>query len=170
MRTFDAKTMIRVNDVRELAKHVPYQNKPGCRRYWVEDVSGGTADKFELVVQEYQPCKLDNGEVIDWFWKNIKTIAITHDTSIPDVKNKIGDMGAYGPTFDRADISMLTIPLRAARELVGLTMRKASTLSDTPYRTWQNWETEGHRNARRTPGIVFSWLELYRQAQVRREP
>lgn len=50
--------------------------------------------------------------------------------------------------------------LRAAREAAGLSMKKAAELSDTPYRTWQSWETEG-RDGRRPPGIAFSWLALW---------
>ena len=31
----------------------------------------------------------------------------------------------------------------------------------TPYATWQVWEAEGTKNARRPPPIAFAWLELY---------
>lgn len=50
--------------------------------------------------------------------------------------------------------------LRAAREAAGISMKKAAELSDTPYRTWQSWETEG-KDGRRPPGIAFKWLELW---------
>lgn len=51
--------------------------------------------------------------------------------------------------------------LRAARESAGISMKKAAELSDTSYRTWQSWETEG-KDGRRPPGIAFKWLELWK--------
>jgi len=54
--------------------------------------------------------------------------------------------------------------LRQARKSAGLSMALAARLSGTPYTTWQGWEAkEGRQNARRPPGIAFTWLELYRQ-------
>jgi len=56
--------------------------------------------------------------------------------------------------------------LREAREAAGLSMAEVSRLTDTPYTTWQGWETEeGKKNARRPPGIAFAWLELYRKVE-----
>ena len=56
--------------------------------------------------------------------------------------------------------------LREAREAAGLSMKQAAEESQTPYRTWQSWETEGC-GGRRPPGIAFSWLALWtKQHQV----
>ena len=51
--------------------------------------------------------------------------------------------------------------LRGARRKAGLSMAEAARLTGTPYATWQGWEAEGTKNARRTPPIVFAWLGLY---------
>jgi len=107
MRVFDENTMIRINDVRELAKKIRYENKPGGRRYWVRDSTCGKADAFNLELQEYQPFTLDTGEVIDWGWNCVEIIASSHNTSLPNDRNTIGGIGAYGTTFDRADIAVL---------------------------------------------------------------
>ena len=51
--------------------------------------------------------------------------------------------------------------LREVRLSTGLSIKQASELSRTPYRTWQGWEYQEGPNARRAPGIAFAWLELY---------
>jgi len=58
-------------------------------------------------LQEYQPFTLDTGEVIDWGWNCVEIIASSHNTSLPNDRNTIGGIGAYGTTFDRADIAVL---------------------------------------------------------------
>lgn len=47
--------------------------------------------------------------------------------------------------------------LRDARKAAGLSMAEAARLTETPYRTWQNWED----GTRRVPGWPFPWLEMY---------
>lgn len=49
--------------------------------------------------------------------------------------------------------------LKEAREATGLLMAEAARLTETPYRTWQNWED----GKRRVPGWPFSWFEMYRK-------
>lgn len=51
--------------------------------------------------------------------------------------------------------------LREARKAAGLSMKQAAELSNTPYRTWQDWEG----GKRRVPGIAFAWLELYQKSK-----
>jgi hypothetical protein len=36
-------------------------------------------------------------------------------------------------------------------------MKQTAEYSNTPYRTWQDWEG----GKRRVPGIAFSWIELW---------
>ena len=55
--------------------------------------------------------------------------------------------------------------LRTLRKKLGLSMAECCRLTDTPYRTWQGWETVAGDNARRVPGIAFAWLKLY--AEIR---
>jgi len=52
--------------------------------------------------------------------------------------------------------------LREARKAAGLSMVKAAEYSDTPYRTWQDWEGD----KRRVPGIAMAWLDLYVKLRV----
>jgi DNA-binding transcriptional regulator YiaG len=47
--------------------------------------------------------------------------------------------------------------LREARKAAGLSMKQAAENSNTPYRTWQDWESGN----RRVPGLAFSWLALW---------
>ena len=49
--------------------------------------------------------------------------------------------------------------LREKRKAAGLSMKKATDITGTPYRTWQDWEGE----KRRVPGLAFAWLELYQK-------
>ena len=49
---------------------------------------------------------------------------------------------------------------REARKAAGLSMKQAAEYSNTPYRTWQDWEG----GKRRVPGIAFSWLELWEKS------
>lgn len=52
---------------------------------------------------------------------------------------------------------MTATELREARKAAGLSMKQAAELSNTPYRTWQDWEG----GKRRVPGIAGAWLALY---------
>lgn len=60
--------------------------------------------------------------------------------------------------------------LREARRKAGLSMAEASRLTGTPYVTWQGWEAEGTKNARRPPPIAFAWLELYQKLVSQSSP
>jgi DNA-binding transcriptional regulator YiaG len=60
--------------------------------------------------------------------------------------------------------------LRDARRKAGLSMAEAARLSGTPYPTWQGWEADGTKNARRPPGIVFRWLELFEKIRKLESP
>lgn len=51
-----------------------------------------------------------------------------------------------------------------ARDLAGLSQTEAARQSQTSQRTWRSWENTG-KNARRSPGIAFAWLGLYRKCQ-----
>jgi len=44
-----------------------------------------------------------------------------------------------------------------ALEAAGLSLKRFSEITNTPYRTTQHW-TEG---SRRTPGIAFAFIELW---------
>lgn len=107
MRTFDKNTMTRINDVKQVLRYRTYTD----RRYRLIDTSGGTAsgDSYDLVeqVKQLEHFKNDDGVVVvsEWCWNTVRKIASSHDTSMPDAINKIGGIGAYGPTFDAADIS-----------------------------------------------------------------
>ncbi len=47
--------------------------------------------------------------------------------------------------------------LRELRKSTGLSMKQAAEYSNTPYRTWQDWEG----GKRRVPGIAEAWLRLW---------
>jgi hypothetical protein len=50
--------------------------------------------------------------------------------------------------------------LREARKAAGISsMTEAAKLTDTPYKTWKNWES----GVRRVPGWPFIWLKMYQQ-------
>jgi hypothetical protein len=74
------------------------------------DVTPGSAYGYSWEVRLQQkrlePFTDDTGRVCatDWIWEDVATVAASHDTSMPDARNSIGGIGAYGPTFDRADI------------------------------------------------------------------
>ena len=51
--------------------------------------------------------------------------------------------------------------LRETRKAAGLSMKQAAEYSNTPYRTWQDWEN----GKRRVPGIADAWLGLYAKQQ-----
>jgi hypothetical protein len=105
MRTLD-NTMVRINDVKLILRHRTYTTN----RFRLIDTTPGRASgqKFDLVEQEKRRAEYrnDRGEIVvnEWEWQNVRKIASTHDTSIPTVKNKGGNIGAYGPTFNRRDI------------------------------------------------------------------
>jgi len=105
MRTLD-ETMIRINDVKALIRAKRYTTQAGSKRLHLRDTSSGSAsgDSYNLVIQEYKPFTRDDGVILDWFWNDVEILAKSHDTSMPTVTNKIGGIGAYGPTFDRAEI------------------------------------------------------------------
>lgn len=65
---------------------------------------------------------------------------------------------------------MTTHELRERRKKAGLSMAEAARLTRTPYATWQGWEAEGTKNARRPPPIVFAWLELYERLRGHESP
>lgn len=107
MRTFDESTMIRINDVKSIAKNLNLGN----RRFFLRDTSGGSSSGYAYdlveqvkVLEDY--CD-ENGNIVvsDWVWQDVRKIASSHDTHLPQVRNKIGGIGAYGPTFDRAEIA-----------------------------------------------------------------
>jgi len=51
--------------------------------------------------------------------------------------------------------------LRGARKAAGLSMKKIAEMTNTPYRTWQDWEG----GKRRVPGLAFAWLEIWTVAR-----
>ena len=113
MRTLNG-TMVRINDVKKMLGSLTYTD----RRIRLIDTSHGTAsgDSYELVEQEkhLEDFHNEDGEVVlsQWCWNTVREIARSHDTSMPTVRNKIGGIGAYGPTFNRADLDELFAALR----------------------------------------------------------
>lgn len=107
MRELNENTMVRINDVQEILRKRTYTS----RRYRLIDTSGGSSSgySYDLVEQEkvWKDFLNEDGEIAisDWVWETIRKIASTRDTSMPNARNKIGSLGAYGPTFDRIDIS-----------------------------------------------------------------
>ena len=55
--------------------------------------------------------------------------------------------------------------LREARKAAGLSMKQVAEETNTPYRTWQDWEG----GKRRVPGLAFAWLELRRSLTNKKE-
>jgi len=51
--------------------------------------------------------------------------------------------------------------LRDARKAAGISMKHAAKETNTPYRTWQDWEG----GKRRVPGLAFAWLALWVKQQ-----
>ncbi len=105
MRTLN-NTMVRINDVKLILRHRTYTTK----RFRLIDTTPGHAsgEYYDLVEQEKRRVEYrnDHGEIVlsDWEWQTVRKIASTHDTHMPTVQNKGGNIGAYGPTFDRRDI------------------------------------------------------------------
>jgi len=56
--------------------------------------------------------------------------------------------------------------LRELRKAAGLSMRDAARIFDTPYRTWQGWET----GERRVPGIAGVVLKFYEMLPKGKKP
>lgn len=106
MRTFDEKTMIGIKDLRAGLR------KKFCdqERFFLRDTSGPNSfgDSFELVLQEkkVEDYHDENGifVVSDWVWNDIRVIAKSTATAFPNARNKMGDLGAYGTTFDIGEI------------------------------------------------------------------
>ncbi len=105
------ETMIRINDVKQALRNKFYTD----RRYKLIDTSGPNAsgDSFDLVEQvktlEHFKNELDEIVISDYCWKTVRKIASSHGTSMPNVRNKIGGIGAYGATFNRTDIAEVLI-------------------------------------------------------------
>ena len=49
--------------------------------------------------------------------------------------------------------------LRILREFAGLKMVEAARMTNTAYKTWENWE----KGRSKTPGVALAWLILYTQ-------
>ena len=113
MRTLDG-TMTRINDVKKIISSIAYTD----RRFRLIDTSGGSASgySYDLVEQEkrMEDFHNDAGEVVvsEWCWNPVRKIASTLDTSMPAICNKIGGIGAYGPTFNRTELDELFAALR----------------------------------------------------------
>ncbi len=105
MRTLDG-SMITATDVRR--NHLKHNRTN--HRYFLRDTSTGNCqgDSFDLVEQVKQLVDYhdENGKFVisDWVWNDVKIIASSKLTSMPNSKNKIGGIGAYGQTFDRMAI------------------------------------------------------------------
>jgi hypothetical protein len=106
-RPYDATTMIRINDVKAILRKRTYIDM----RYRLIDISAGSAsgDAYNLVeqVRTLHEFKDEEGKVVttDYMWDTVRFVARSHDTNLPEVVNKIGGVGAYGPTFDIADLA-----------------------------------------------------------------
>lgn len=57
---------------------------------------------------------------------------------------------------------MTSDQLREARKTAGFSMKQAAEYSNTPYRTWQDWEG----GKRRVPGIAEAWLLLFTEKKM----
>jgi len=88
----------------------------------------------------------------DQGWENV---ALTPDC--PKTAFELAKMCEQGG-YDYKPPKRTAEELEEKREEAGVSMAKAARLSETPYRTWQNWEN----GSRRVPGWVFSWLEMYK--------
>ena len=95
MRIYDENTMIGIKDIRDSIKNKGFIEG---FRYHIRDTSGPNAYgyEFEIVYQKHEY----NSDFDYWFWLDIKTIAKSKTTYFPNSKNKIGNLGAYGETFD----------------------------------------------------------------------
>lgn len=114
MRTLDNNTMVRFHAV----KHLISLERAARERFFLRDTSGPNAQgySYDLVRQKKTLINYHDEQghhvLSDWEWVDEKTIASSHDTFMPEVRNKIGSLGAYGPTFDRADIEQIHDILR----------------------------------------------------------
>jgi len=107
MRTFD-KTMITPDDVhKRLRIHLD------DHRFFLRDTSPGSSQgsSFDLTeqVKEMVDYHQDNGKVAfsDWVWCDVKKIASSKTTWMPDIQNETGAFGAYRQTFNRSDIAVV---------------------------------------------------------------
>ena len=113
MRTLDG-TMVSINDVKNILRSLTYTD----RKFSLVDTSGphSFGYRFELVEKRKRLADFtdDNGNVLfsEHIWEPVRIVARTHDTSMPAVRNKGGNIGAYGPTFDRSDLDDLYAALR----------------------------------------------------------
>lgn len=105
MKTLN-ETRIRINEVRRILRHKSYTD----RRFRLVDTSGTNAFgySYELVEQVHKLVDYhdENGRVCvtDWCWETVRKIASTTDTFMPAVRNRMGSLGAYAPTFDKSEI------------------------------------------------------------------
>jgi hypothetical protein len=110
MRNFVSEKMIGIKDAREILK----KKFMSDFRYWMRDISGGNAYgyDYEIVFQqriEKNFCDENENVVVSYLvWDDIRTVARSKDTYFPNCKNKIGGIGAYGPSFDLADMTEVT--------------------------------------------------------------
>lgn len=105
MRTLD-ETMIGIRELNEKLKKQSYSTTT-TRRFFLRDTSGVGCYgySYSLVIQEKTPFIIDeDGVIFSYIWKDIKTLAKSNDTYMPNIKNVIGDIGSYGQTFDRVEI------------------------------------------------------------------
>jgi hypothetical protein len=56
---------------------------------------------------------------------------------------------------------MTSKELKETRQKLGLSVKDAARIFETPVRTWRAWETETGINARRVPGFVKIGLLFY---------
>jgi len=107
MRTYDTDRMVTVAEMKKILRARKYTN----RRFRLVDTSGHNSYgySFNLVEQEKTLHKFqafEDGSILtDYLWDTIRIIASTVDTSYPNARNMIGGIGAYGPSFDRADVA-----------------------------------------------------------------
>lgn len=57
--------------------------------------------------------------------------------------------------------NMTAQELKEARQKIGLSLKDAARIFETPERTWRAWETETGQNARRVPGLLVAALSFY---------
>jgi hypothetical protein len=107
MRTFD-KTMITPEDVhKRLRIHLDNH------RFFLRDTSPGKSqgNSFDLTeqVKELVDYHQDNGSVAftDWVWCDVKKIASSKTTWMPNIKNETGALGSYSQTFNRSEIAVV---------------------------------------------------------------
>jgi DNA-binding XRE family transcriptional regulator len=60
--------------------------------------------------------------------------------------------------------------LKEARQKLGLSLKDAARIFETPERTWRAWETEAGQNARRVPGCIGVGLSFYADLPKGKKP